>query len=65
MDWIIDRIENGTALCEAGDAIISVSVSALPDGINEGDVISLYINTDKTKKRKDNISRLMDKLFTD
>ncbi len=66
MNWIIDRIENNIAVCEFDTGkTIDVPLSALPDGIKEGDVISLSIDKEETNNRKEKINNLMNNLFKD
>lgn len=63
MNWIIDRIENNTAVCEAGDIMVNVPLSVLPEGASEGDVITLVIDKTQTAERKNKINNLMNSLF--
>ncbi|MDE5973749.1 MAG: DUF3006 domain-containing protein [Eubacterium sp.] len=63
MNWIIDRIENNTAVCEAGDIMVNVPLSVLPEGASEGDVITLFIDKTQTAERKNKINNLMNSLF--
>ena len=63
MNWIIDRIENNTAVCEAGDIMVNVPLSVLPEGASEDDVITLVIDKTQTAERKNKISNLMNSLF--
>ena len=65
MNWIIDRIENDIAVCEAGDITFDVPLSALPEGSAEGDVITLAIDKEQTAERKNKINNLMNSLFKD
>lgn len=65
MKWIIDRIEGNTAVCEAGDIMLDIPLSALPDNVKENDVICVDVDSDETKARKENINNLMDNLFKD
>lgn len=65
MNWIIDRIEDNTAVCEAGDCFVDIQLSALPDGVKEGDVIALTIDKVQTADRKRKINDMMNKLFKD
>lgn len=66
MNWIIDRFEGDFALVEIDDdSIIKLPKKALPKGAKEGDVISIKINKEETKNRKENIGKLMDSLFVD
>lgn len=65
MNWIIDRIEEGFAVCEAGSMHINVPLCTLPEGVGEGDVITLTVDKAQTESRKQNISKLMNNLFKD
>lgn len=66
MNWIIERIEEGIALCEINEKlIIEVPVTALPQGVKEGSVISLCVDSNETEKRKEKINSLMNSLFKD
>lgn len=65
MTWIIDRIENDTAVCEADGIMIDVPLSALPEDVREGDVITLSIDKAQTADRKEKINDLMNTLFKD
>ncbi|MCM1115177.1 MAG: DUF3006 domain-containing protein [Clostridium sp.] len=66
MTWIVDRIENGIAVCEIADGkTIDVPVTALPADIKEGDVITLSYNAEEAAKRKERINNLMNRLFED
>lgn len=66
MKWIIDRIEGSFALCEMEDkSIINIPLKALPDGIKEGNVISVFADKAETDNRKEKIDKLMNSLFKD
>ena len=66
MKWIIDRIENDTAVCEIEDGrTIDVILDALPKGISEGDVVNISVDTTETEDRKEKIDKLMNSLFKD
>ncbi|MCC8073987.1 MAG: DUF3006 domain-containing protein [Clostridiales bacterium] len=66
MEWIIDRIEENTAVIEYSKGkTFSAPLSALPNGAKEGDVITLNIDSNATEKRKENIKGLMNTLFRD
>lgn len=65
MTWIIDRIENDTAVCETDSIMIDVPLSALPEDVREGDVITLSIDKAQTADRKEKINDLMNTLFKD
>lgn len=65
MNWIIDRIEDNTAVCEAEDCFVDIPLSALPDGVKEGDVIALTIDNAQTADSRRKINDIMNKLFKD
>lgn len=66
MKWIIDRIENNIAVCELENGeMLDVKISALPKGIQEGDVINLSVDETETNERKERIDKLMNSLFKD
>lgn len=66
MKWIIDRIEGNFAVCELPNCdTINISISALPNGVKEGDVICLSIDEKEAEDRKKKIDRLMNSLFKD
>jgi hypothetical protein len=60
---IIDRFEGDYAVVETEDKIMVNLPKLLIPGAKEGDVISISIDEEETKKRKDNISKLMDDLW--
>lgn len=62
----IDRIEGSTAVIlvgEDGDSV-EISKALLPEGCNEGDLLSFKIEVKdkKTKKEKEKVERLIEKL---
>ncbi len=69
MNYIVDRVEGGHAVCEAEDrSMVDIPLSELPIGIKEGDRInlcdgkySLLLPEDDRKKR---IRGLMNDLWT-
>ena len=63
MKVIIDRFEGDYAVVETEDKIMVNLPKSLIPGAKEGDVISISIDEEETKKRKDNISKLMDDLW--
>lgn len=65
MIWIVDRIENDIAVVEIGEKTVDIPLFALPENTKEGDVITLNIDENEAKKRKDNITNLMNTLFKD
>ena len=63
---IVDRIEADFAVCEIEEGhFADIPLKALPDGIREGDVIKISVDTKETEKRKKNINDLMNHLFID
>lgn len=66
MKWIIDRLENGFAVVELENKeIINIPKSALPEGVREGDVICVFVDSRETQDRKEKIDGLMNSLFKD
>lgn len=64
MKWIVDRIEDGIATVETDDmSVITVPLSKLPEGVREGDVVTLSLDKDEKKRIEDNVNSLMDELF--
>lgn len=63
MKVIIDRFEGDYAVVETEDKIMVNLPKLLIPGAKEGDVISISIDEEETKQRKDNISKLMDDLW--
>ncbi len=69
MKVILDRFEGEYAVCEKEDrTMMDVLVKDLPAGVKEGDVLvieegSIIIESSETEKRKENINKLMDKLW--
>lgn len=37
--YIVDRIENGFAVCEDGDTMVNISLLFLPSDVHEGSVL--------------------------
>ncbi|MDE5604592.1 MAG: DUF3006 domain-containing protein [Eubacterium sp.] len=63
---IVDRIEADFAVCEIEEGnFADIPLKALPDGVHEGDVIKISVDTEETENRKKNINKLMNSLFTD
>jgi len=62
---IIDRFEGQFAVIEFGGITFNLPQSLLPDDATEGDVleIEIKVNQEKTERREDDISNLMDDLF--
>ena len=63
--WVIERIENGIAVIEYNNSTFDVPVSALPDGIKEGMVLSVCIDKDEENKKRQQARSLMDSMFSD
>lgn len=69
MQGIIDRFEEGFAVVEMENGkMVNIDNSKIPKEAIEGDVIiidndNIYINHEKTKKRKQKIDKLMEDLF--
>lgn len=69
MRYIIDRFEEGYAVCETeGKNHISISLDRLPEGVREGDVIvsageTYEIDRGETQDRRKRIRDKMRNLF--
>ena len=62
----VDRIEGEFAVCETGDRkSFQIPLFALPDGISEGDVISVEKDFGETESRKEKIEKLMNDVWSD
>jgi hypothetical protein len=67
---IVDRIENGIAVCEIDDKMVDIPLSKISNNVHEGDVLidnngdgSFYtIDTATTKQRKTDITALFERL---
>ncbi len=65
MKVIIDRFENDFAVIEIENGkTISVPKILFPNA-KEGDVISIIVDKEETKKRKEKIQNLINDLFVD
>ncbi len=65
MQYIVDRIEGDFLVLENEDEqFFSVPKGLIP-GAKEGDCITISIDPEETKKRQENIRRLMEELFKD
>lgn len=67
---IIDRFENGYAICEDKDkSFFGIELSELPKGAKSGDVLDIddngkiKINAEETQRRRSRIQGKMKKLF--
>lgn len=63
MIWTVDRIEGDSAVVEIlPDRTCNIPVSALPDGVAEGDVLSVRVNRLMTRRRRRDASRRLRRL---
>jgi len=60
---IIDRFEGKLAVIEVGEKTIELPTEYLPDSAQEGDVLKIEIDREKSKKRKEKVDKLADSLF--
>lgn len=65
MEVIIDRFEGNFAIVEIQEGIFEKIPKVLLPNAKEGDIVNITINQEKTEKRKEKISKLMDQLFED
>lgn len=60
----IDRFEGQFAVVELPDmTMANMPVTLVPKGAKEGDILSIEIDENETKARKQRISKLMDDLW--
>lgn len=63
MKVIIDRIEDEFAVCEFNTKkFVNIPKCIVPNA-KEGDVINIEIDIEETKKRKEKINELINKVF--
>ncbi len=63
MDVIVDRIEGDYAVVEIEKGkMCNLPIELVPN-VKEGDIVTIIINKDKTKKRKKIIEELMNSVF--
>lgn len=63
MEIIVDRIEGDYVIGEMPNGeIVNLSKKIVPE-VQEGDVIIIKIDHQKTKKRKENIEKLINDVF--
>ncbi len=65
---IVDRIENGFAVCEIGDCFVDIPLSSIRGAVKEGCVLvedeqGYYVNDDETERRKKELFEKQKKLF--
>ena len=64
MKLIIDRIENGIAVCEYGEETqIKLPADLLPENAKEGSVLTISVDEEETEKRKKKNKTLRINLF--
>lgn len=64
MRVIIDRFEGDYAVVELPDmSMVDMPKQLVPEGAQEGDILSIEIDLDETKNRKERIRKLMDDLW--
>ena len=65
---IIDRFEDGFAVCECCGEIICVPRSLIPEGAKEGDVLTesengYIVDSDETERKRAEINKLLNDLW--
>ncbi len=64
MKVIIDRFEGDYAVVELPDmSTVDMPIQLVPEGAKEGDVLIIEIDIEETKKREEQIKKLMDDLW--
>jgi len=63
--FIIDRMEENWAVIEFNDITFNLPLEILPPGIKAGDVLNISITVDEnaTRKRREDIEKLARELF--
>jgi hypothetical protein len=67
MNWIVDRIEEGIAVCIASDdeqVMIHLPIKYLPGDVQEGDhlIVSIQIDNQSTQCQKAEVDELLEEL---
>ncbi len=63
---ILDRIEGDIAVLELDDGnYLTLPKTYLPDGVQEGDILKLMVDTDATQKKVQTVKETMHRLFRD
>lgn len=65
MLWTVDRIEEDFAVIETPSGMINIELKFLPEGIAEGNIISLNIDISEEEKTTARIKEKMNRLFKD
>ena len=63
MQVIIDRFEDDYAVVEIEEGTFALMPKVLVPNAQEGDVVQISIDTEETKKRKQEVENLMNRLF--
>ena len=63
MKIFIDRVEGDCAVCEAEGRSFSLPRWLLPPGTDEGDILTLVLDSEAKARQKAQITELEDKLF--
>ncbi|MCI5801687.1 MAG: DUF3006 domain-containing protein [Oscillospiraceae bacterium] len=66
--WVIDRLEEGYAVCEHGDGMENIPAELLPEGAREGDCLfrcgeGFAADREETRRRREENLRLTQALF--
>ena len=62
---IIDRFEGDFAIVETSDGLVNIPKADLPYGVEEGDVLTIVIDSSAATARKEKIDKMMNSLFKD
>ncbi|MCI1966845.1 MAG: DUF3006 domain-containing protein [Oscillospiraceae bacterium] len=66
MKYTIDRFEGDFAVVELeNQKLVNIPRAAIPIGAEEGDIISVRVDAEGTKERKQHIQKLMDDVWAD
>ncbi|MDR0462969.1 MAG: DUF3006 domain-containing protein [Pseudomonadales bacterium] len=69
--YIVDRVEGDVAVCEniSSGEVVEIKLQNLPESVKEGDALvktddgKYVVDGDTTKKRLDEMTRRMERLF--
>lgn len=61
--WIVDRFEADKAVLEYENQTFTIPKEALPNEVQEGDLLKININHEGTEQIQDDIDQLKEDLF--
>lgn len=61
---IVERIEDDIAVIEIENAYIELPLDVLPDDVSEGDVLSIVIDRESTRNKREEVRDKLTELFS-